>query len=768
MTNRKTTRRALVLSLLSLLLCCSMLVGTTFAWFTDSVTSGKNTIVAGNLDIELEYSLDMSEGSWKTVNGASELFSDTLWEPGHTQVVYLRLSNLGTLALKYNFAMNFTDTVIGKTAEGKDIVLSEHLKYDIVEVSEKYAGRDAARAAVEATAETLSAYTVSGKMLAGDDAKTMALVVYMPETVGNEANYRGQDIPQIDLGLSLVATQQMQENDSFDNTYDEDAGWVGDADTTWYNDTDSEFVIYTAEELAGFAKLVNEGNTFAKKTVKLGEDINLAGANWTPIGTKKTPFKGTFDGQGNTISNMKVALGENSYAGLFGYGNGATVKSIAMNNVNVSAYSFSGSVVGQMYTGTIDDCHVTGSVKITSQYAYAGGIVGGDYVTLTNCSVLADNGEITVKEKTGAGGICGWHTEGDYQLDNLHVKNLKITAWGNVGGILGFIHYENALTNSSVEDVVLTKTRVDGHPSIGLAAGGWSYNASNAITISNNSFKNIELNGNYVAVSSANILYGSEYYGSTNSNFVLNNNTQESITNNLVEVAKVTTSEAITEAIANGQTKLVLGDGTYVIPASAQGKTLTFIGNGNSVIATNSSGSYEGCNYNLRGSTVVFENVTITTDNKTYTGYAGCNATYNNCVINNSYSLYGDSEFNNCTFNISGDQYNIWTWAAPKATFNGCTFNSDGKAILLYGGVNTKLTLNDCIFNDKGGLTDLKAAVEIGNDYGASYELIVNNTVVNGYEINDKGINTGSTLWGNKNSMGTDKLNVVIDGVDVY
>ena len=47
-------------------------------------------------------------------------------------------------------------------------------------------------------------------------------------------------------------------------------------------------------------------------------------------------------------------------------------------------------------------------------------------------------------------------------------------------------------------------------------------------------------------------------------------------------------------------------------------------------------------------------------------------------------------------------------------------------------------------------------------------ELIVNNTVVNGYEINDKGINTGSTLWGNKNSMGTDKLNVVIDGVDVY
>ena len=87
---------------------------------------------------------------------------------------------------------------------------------------------------------------------------------------------------------------------------------------------------------------------------------------------------------------------------------------------------------------------------------------------------------------------------------------------------------------------------------------------------------------------------------------------------------------------------------------------------------------------------------------------------------------------------------------------------------MLYGTANTKLTLNDCTFNDNGGLTDLKAAIEIGNDYGKSYELIVNNTTVNGYEINDKGIVTGTTLWANKNSMAQDKLNVVVDGVDVY
>ncbi len=88
--------------------------------------------------------------------------------------------------------------------------------------------------------------------------------------------------------------------------------------------------------------------------------------------------------------------------------------------------------------------------------------------------------------------------------------------------------------------------------------------------------------------------------------------------------------------------------------------------------------------------------------------------------------------------------------------------------MLLYGTVNTNLTIENSVFNDKEGLTDLKAAIEIGDDYGKSYVLVVNNTVVNGYEINDKGINTGTRLWANKNSMGRDKLSVTVDGVRVY
>ena len=224
--------------------------------------------------------------------------------------------------------------------------------------------------------------------------------------------------------------------------------------------------------------------------------------------------------------------------------------------------------------------------------------------------------------------------------------------------------------------------------------------------------------------------------------------------------------------IGEGATAITLSSGDYIIPNSAQGKTLTIVGSGEAsdvrIAVTKVGTGGENCDYGFDGSTVTLDNVTITTNSSTYIGYARMNGTYNNCIFNGTYTLYGNSVFNDCVCNVSGDVYNIWTWGAPTVTFNNCTFNSDGKAVLLYGTANTRLTFNDCVFNDNGGLSDLKAAIEIGNDYGKSYNLFVNNTTVNGYEINDKGINTGTTLWANKNSMGTDKLNVVVDGVDVY
>lgn len=236
-------------------------------------------------------------------------------------------------------------------------------------------------------------------------------------------------------------------------------------------------------------------------------------------------------------------------------------------------------------------------------------------------------------------------------------------------------------------------------------------------------------------------------------------------------------NEGITNAISAGATTINLTQGNYVIPSSAKGKTLTFIGTGTpedvEVAVTKVGTGYENCDYGLDGSTVTFEGITITTNSSTYIGYARCNGTYKNCVINGTYTLYGDSKFERCTFNVSGDVYNIWTWGAKNMEFDRCTFNSDGKALLLYQeGTNTvNLTVKSCIFNDNGGLTSKKAAIEIGDaPYGATptYNVTVSGTTVNGYEINNEGFNTGTTLWGNKNSMPTERLNVKIDGVNVY
>ena len=219
----KKTKLALLHSIIALLLCVSMLVGTTFAWFTDAVHSGKNQIVAGNLDIELEY---LVNGQWKPVRENTNVFDkNALWEPGHTEVVYLRISNLGSLALKYQLGVNIAEETIGINVNDQPFKLSQYIEFGAIEgVQTAYPNRDAARKAVTAGTKIAEGYAKVSTMEAGDDADYVALVVYMPESVGNEANYKtGTTPPQITLGITLLASQQTSENDSFGPDYDNDA-----------------------------------------------------------------------------------------------------------------------------------------------------------------------------------------------------------------------------------------------------------------------------------------------------------------------------------------------------------------------------------------------------------------------------------------------------------------------------------------------------------------------------------------------------------------
>lgn len=223
MTKQKSTKRSLLLSALSMLMCLSLFVGSTFAWFTDSVVSGENKIVAGNLDIELEYYDENDE--WTTVDGATNLFDETLWEPGHTDVVYLRLKNVGSLALKYKLSLSVASETPGINVYGDEFLLSDYIRMGVVkDVQPSFASRDEARAAVTNNNGIIGeGYAAAGEMTKDADDLYMAVVVYMPESVDNKANYRGEKVPTIDFGINLVATQLTHEKDSFDNSYDKDA-----------------------------------------------------------------------------------------------------------------------------------------------------------------------------------------------------------------------------------------------------------------------------------------------------------------------------------------------------------------------------------------------------------------------------------------------------------------------------------------------------------------------------------------------------------------
>lgn len=186
--------------------------------------------------------------------------------------------------------------------------------------------------------------------------------------------------------------------------------WDGTADISWYNDTATEFVIEYAEDLAGLAELVDSGKTFEGKTVKLGKNIDLKyvpeGANeskcFEPIGSyrKDTPFKGTFDGQGHTISNMSQNTWDldNGYyygdlgLGLFGNVEDATIKNLVMDGASISGESAMCGTVAAAAFGdcTFENITVKNSKVLDYQY-YAGGIVGwasGDHKYI-NCDVDA-------------------------------------------------------------------------------------------------------------------------------------------------------------------------------------------------------------------------------------------------------------------------------------------------------------------------------------------------------------------------------------------
>ena len=546
MTKTKSTKRALMLSALSLLLCVSMFIGSTYAWFTDSVVSGSNVIQSGNLDIEVQYTLDGE--NWADLAGATDLFQKGLWEPGHTEVVALKIENKGSLALKYVANMNIFNEVVGKNKAGGDIVLSDILTVSTLTQQADQIG-DITLGLVFGGGQNVDADSAktfkSSNILASDQelmpgaAHYVIITVDMAETVGNEANHDGVNVPSIEFGLNILATQFTYENDTFGNQYDKDAtydeSWDVVADTSWYNTEATEFVLTNVNQLAGLAKLVNTGvDTFAGKTVKLANNVDLENKAWWPIGNSATnAFAGTFDGNGKTVSNLTVET-EGAFAGLFGYAAAsANISNFEIKNVKItgtgSDANRAGAVVGRSAGAvTIDNVKVTGNIQISTEGIYAAGIIGSSVsAKITNCSVIGDDGSY-IEASRWVGGISGYDNEA-YTMSGCSVENITLRATTYAGGLagLGGVSYNKTkspqIYGNSVKDVDIVVTSAESSDALtyGAYLGGvnlYSY-SKKPLIIYDNTNENVTctVNGNVVAVQEM----GSKYADGTDKGLVI-------------------------------------------------------------------------------------------------------------------------------------------------------------------------------------------------------------------------------------------------------
>ena len=411
MNNKRATKRALLTSVMALVMCVVMLVGTTFAWFTDTASTAVNKIQAGNLDVQLLMRdadgayVNIGDSQQVIFGGANSLVAqnnnqDTLWEPGKTQVAYLAVRNAGNLALKYNILLNVRD-------EG----LIGALDYAIVPQSklsgENQTCTDTIASWVDAKGRTGAE---SGKLTAGtftaapngcldeiahdktntNETEYFALVVHMDENAGN--TYMNKSVS---IDMKVVATQAAAEFDSFNNQYDKDAP------------LDFEPVA-TADELKAAAA--------AGKNVQLTQDVTLAEAL-------------TFDNEVTIDLNGKtLTTGLNS--------NGYSLVTKENATIVNGTYKGTGSARGIGAYGNLNMRNVTVDVSglvgvacsaADSQYTIEDSTIKGDYA-LCNFSNKAT---INVSNSTLEGKTVGLYHNGSNSGLNLTVTGTKINAGNN-------------------------------------------------------------------------------------------------------------------------------------------------------------------------------------------------------------------------------------------------------------------------------------------------------------------------------------------------
>ena len=568
-----------------------MLLGTTYAWFTDSVTSTGNIIKTGTLDVAMSYadgSEDPATAQWKDASEVA-IFDYKNWEPGYVAARHLKIENKGSLALNWQLRI-VANGVVSKLADVIDVYYLTGADVKALTRAD-VAGLTPLGTLTEilGTNNNISK-TAVGQLKAGDSATVVTLVLKMQEDAGNE--YQNLEFTS-DFSVQLIATQMADENDSFGNDYD------------------SEIAVPSPEAPAALVRPLEELNINVGANSEYG---NYAGQLLLNAGYKFEP----------TELSAEMSQYKHWHADF-----------VVSADRNVPADSI---ILAGYYS------------------AYCDLLNNGNWVALTSSDAVTAGTEIRLVQAMAGGAI------------NVTYKDL--CEYGNDGK--GFQCGVAALNPSALAGTTLTvELRMY------ETEGNWDDVSHNATEVGPDAYITI---GTFT--------YTFPYPA--------------------VEVTSVTNDAELAEALPNGKTNLSLANGTYHMPAVAQGKIFTVSSaSGNAedviieVVPTGAGESGGQLDYSLDGSNVCFNKVTVKTNSRLYAGFARLEATYNNCIIQNTFNLAtGKAVFNNCEFNITNEYIRVN--GASKAEFNGCTFNTDGRAILVFQdgtSVAQEVIVKDCTFN---------------------------------------------------------------------
>ena len=437
MTSSKSTKRALLTSVLALLMCVTMLVGATFAWFTDTASTGVNKIQAGNLKMEVSYK-NTSDGEFTVLNESTNVFKqDTLWEPGHVEYAVLNVKNIGTLALKYKLGINIAGETGSTNVLGNEFKLSDYIKFGVVDEDLSGKTRDEMVAAVTDSKLIKEGYSKESHLDTTDANETVTLVVWMPTDVGNKANYKvGAAVPEINLGINVAATQYTHESDSFGNQYDKDAQYPDVA----YTQASTQDELNTA--------LNNPTDANGNPTSKIAVDLKK-GSYTLPgdkMGNKEISITGTED----TVIDLKA-------------GTAAHDASITMEGVTVESTNGNYTGIQHAAATTFKDCVIKGQ-----PFLYAKNV---QYI---NCTFEQDSSSAYNVWTYGAGNVlfkdCTFncagksvliYNEGSINGQTVEFKNCKFNASAPVADKAAIEIDSSLLPDGGIYKVIIDQATAD-------------------------------------------------------------------------------------------------------------------------------------------------------------------------------------------------------------------------------------------------------------------------------------------------------------------